>query len=313
MYIGKSSNLRRRIADHRRSWGFLRKRSWLREDKPWSFCFLLTLNALEASQLEFQLIKEWMPLYNVKDNDEEEPQVIALNLQNPFPALELQMARQATGSRTLYIGPFVFLKRAYSLYQFLSSKYKLRRCNDREFQKGSKGCLYFQIKKCLGPCFRREEVEEIYKSMVAEIEAIFDGKVKGLQRDLKMLLRKAIKSLDFESAENYYRLLKTLKYFSQKQAVILPIAVDFCVSESIPLGQTILSLIFRYFRGQLLSFEMTFEEQGIKEINGEVILEDFSLNRIKSLLKLNLRLYKNILLKQNTKEVSYVKFAGNFY
>lgn len=315
LYIGKSTNLRRRLADHKRSWSFLKKRSWLRGETPWSFSLIFTSNSLEASQLEFQLIKEWQPLYNIKDNDEEEPQVISLDLDEIFPALRLESSRYKASARTYYLGPFVFLRRIYLLYNLLLTKFKLRRCKDNQFRKGSRGCLFFQIRRCLGPCFQSREVEVVYDNMVQDILKIFHGKTQDLRYELRLILKEKVKSMDFESASSYFHLIKALRYLSQRLTVILPVGATFMQSEGTKVGASFLKLTVGYERGLLTKFDITLEPNHEYLLSEKTDTVSIYNSYITKFLRLNLKYWCKILkaYKLNSEEVYHVGDSGSFH
>ena len=216
IYVGKAKRLKARVSSY-----FRKQEDWKVEEliKEHAIVeYILTKNELEALLLEAQLIRSYKPKYNV-----------LLKYSNPFVYLvitqeklpQLQLVRRKTGKGTFF-GPFLYMKRARSSYEYLVRSLKLRLCNAKIEQ----GCLDFHMGTCAGNCMPTFSTDE-YTIRLLIAQRLLEGKYQ----DCEILLKKQIVEhntrLEFEksrrlstylnSLESLFETLKT--GFSEKKYV----------------------------------------------------------------------------------------------
>jgi len=101
----------------------------------------------DALILENSLIKQLRPKYNILLRDDKTYPYIYIDLNEAFPRFEITR-KVVKGSKIKYFGPFSLGAREiydtiYEIFPLIQKKSCL---------KGGKLCLFYQIKRCLGPC-----------------------------------------------------------------------------------------------------------------------------------------------------------------
>ncbi len=106
IYVGKASNLRRRMSQYfqpsREHRADPKLRSLINSIESWEF--IPVRNEEESLILESRLIKEFAPRYNILMRDDKRHLMLKLDLAETFPRLKL--ARLKKDDSCLYFGPF---------------------------------------------------------------------------------------------------------------------------------------------------------------------------------------------------------------
>ena len=110
-------------------------------------------NDVEALMLEYSLIKQHKPRFNVRLRDDKSYPFLAVTLRDEWPRAMVRRGAKDKGSR--YFGPYAH---AYAIRETLDSllrTFPIRTCSDNKFhthQRQGRPCLLFHIEKCSGPC-----------------------------------------------------------------------------------------------------------------------------------------------------------------
>ena len=152
----------------------------------------------DALILENSLIKQLRPKYNILLRDDKTYPYIYIDLKEDFPRFEITR-KIVKGKDIKYFGPFShsgreILDAIYDIFPLVQKKSCL---------KGKKLCLFYQIKKCLGPCEGKVD-KKTYKNLIDEaIALLYDKKTlcKKLEKNMldlsqKMLFEEASKVRD---------------------------------------------------------------------------------------------------------------------
>ncbi|MDP3093667.1 MAG: GIY-YIG nuclease family protein [bacterium] len=202
LYIGKAVNLKRRVRDHFRKANLKDK---LLADLTEKVGYFQTGSEIEALILEANLIKRYLPKYNVMWRDgknylyvgfakEELPRIFITHQPDATASkLKTQNAkRKATAQNLKLIGPFIdgkslkialrLLRRVFPYY--VSGKHASKPCQ---------GCL---IGLCPGP---NPDVRE-YRKNIRNLAAVLKGKGAKILKDLKKGMVEAAEIQNFEKA-----------------------------------------------------------------------------------------------------------------
>ena len=165
IYVGKAVNLKLRMQQYFRPGGDGRRSIPFLVEKVRKIEFRITGNEAKALFLEDELIKKYLPRYNVLGRDDKSYPSLELTVLEPFPRLIPAHRHLKKGSR--YFGPFVIGVSADELLRRYRDRFKLRRCTINQMRKG-KPCLYYQIERCCAPCAGLVSEEE-YATYVEKI------------------------------------------------------------------------------------------------------------------------------------------------
>ena len=155
--------------------------------------YILVENENDSLILENSLIKQLKPKYNILLRDDKTYPYIYIDLAEEFPRFEITR-KVIKGREIKYFGPFAtggrsILDSLYDLFPLVQKK---------SCVKGKKVCLFYQIKKCLGPC-EGKVTPQRYREIVDEAASYINNKNRLRERLNERMMRYA-ETLQFEEA-----------------------------------------------------------------------------------------------------------------
>ena len=209
LYVGKAKKLRSRVHQYFDRVYFNKTANLVKQIEDVEF--VMTRSEKEALVLEINLIKQYMPPFNVIFMDDKHYPYIALSKEK-FPRLSIR--RDAKSKKYKHYGPFPDSKAAYKVLHLLNNIYPLRKCKNIP----STSCLYYHMGQCLGPCVNKLEGSE-YVSYSKEIDKFFKGYSNDILKDLTDKMYKASDELNFEKAQECKNLIDGIKSITSKQII----------------------------------------------------------------------------------------------
>ncbi len=225
-YVGKTSNLRRRLQRLLgRADGQTRKLN-LRERVRWVE-WTATGSDFEASLLLYRMLRREFPKSYDRRLRLRFAPLVKLILDNPYPRATvttrisgLQSGGLQSGGLTSsggvkgnaqYFGPFATRVAAEKFANDALDLFKMRRCTfdlnpDPQFP----GCIYSEMKMCLAPCFKGCTDEE-YAVEVERVQQFFESGGQSLVREIERQRDEASTNLDFEAAAALHTRLEKVK------------------------------------------------------------------------------------------------------
>ncbi len=217
IYIGKAKNLNKRIHSY-----FSKGR-----DHPYKLSLILmnadtlehiiTATEKEALILEGNLIKKYRPRYNVIFKDDANYPLLKLDINNRYPRLSL--VRRVKNDGALYFGPFTPASAVRSTLRLIGPIFPLRKCKTKEAPKRSRPCLNYQLGRCLAPCCVDVSIED-YQEIVDQVKLFLEGRNKELISQLKEIMHKASRELDFEKAARVRDQIRAVEKTVERQTVV---------------------------------------------------------------------------------------------
>src|SRR5215469_4729433 len=196
LYVGKASNLKNRVANYTHPANLPnRLKRMVAETRAMEV--VVTHTEVEALLLECNLIKRFMPRYNVLLRDDKSFPYIHLTGNSDFA--QLTKHRGATGEAGDYFGPFASAGAVNRTLIALQRAFLLRSCSDSIFKSRTRPCLLYQIKRCSAPCVGRID-KEGYERLVDEARAFLRGRSRDVQERLAARMTEMSEALDFEGA-----------------------------------------------------------------------------------------------------------------
>ena len=156
----------------------------------------------DALILENSLIKQLRPKYNILLRDDKTYPYIYIDLNEDFPRFEITR-KVVKGSKIKYFGPFSLGAR--EIYDSLYEIFPL--IQKKSCLKSGKLCLFYQIKRCLGPCEGKISSED-YKKIVDKAMALLYDKKALVAHLQERMLSYANKELFEEASGVRDRILK---------------------------------------------------------------------------------------------------------
>ncbi len=196
IYVGKANSLKNRVANYTHPANLSNRiRRMIAETR--SMEFVITHTEVEALLLECNLIKRFMPRYNVLLRDDKSFPYIHLTGDGEFA--QLTKHRGAMGDAGDYFGPFASAGSVNRTLIALQRAFLLRSCSNSIFSSRTRPCLLYQIKRCSAPCVGRVD-KEGYDRLVTEARAFLKGRTKDVQERLATRMTEMSDALDFEGA-----------------------------------------------------------------------------------------------------------------
>ena len=220
IYVGKASNLRQRLSNYFQAPRNLHPRTAQMVETAESVEWTTVRNEVEALMLEYSLIKEHRPRFNVRLRDDKSYPFLAVTVDDQWPRALVMRGRKRKGTR--YFGPYAHAYAIRDTLDLLLRSFPIRTCSPAKFnqhERLGRPCLLFHIEKCVGPCVG--EIEEMpYRELVNELIAFLDGDTDEIVDRLDADMQAAASSLEFERAARLRdRLLAVRKAIEKQQMV----------------------------------------------------------------------------------------------
>ncbi len=197
LYIGKAKNIKKRLQSHFKE--ELDQRKIKIFENTETIDFIITEDEISALFLENNLIKAYQPKFNVNLKDDKTYPYIALSIRDKFP--KIYYTRKVIEGN-LYFGPFYPAYKAKKIISFIQKSFGICSCKRDLNKTYKKPCLYFYMKRCLGPCILGLITEKIYKKKLKQAILFLEGKDKKLLGEIKKEIEEKAKSLKFEEANH---------------------------------------------------------------------------------------------------------------
>jgi len=220
IYVGKASSLRQRLSNYFQDPRNLHPRTAQMVATATSVEWIEVRNEVEALMLEYSLIKQHRPRFNVRLRDDKSYPFLAVTLDEQFPRAMVMRGRKRKGTR--YFGPYAHAYAIRDTLDLLLRSFPIRTCSQGKFnehQRLGRPCLLFHIEKCSGPCVG--EIEEMpYLQLVQELCDFLDGDTDEIVHRLEDEMAAAAKELEYELAARMRDRLMAVRRAIEKQQMV---------------------------------------------------------------------------------------------
>jgi excinuclease ABC subunit C len=227
IYVGKAASLRSRLSNYFAK--HLPPRTAQMVATAESVEWIQVANDVEALMLEFNLIKQHRPRFNVRLVDDKSYPFLAVTVGDEWPRPMVMRGAKRKGVR--YYGPFGHAYAIRETLDLLLRTFPLRTCSDNKFQlhqRQGRPCLLFHIEKCSGPCVGEVDAET-YRQLTEELLAFLDGDTDAIVKRLDAEMRAASSELEFERAARLRDQLKSVRKAIERQQMVADRNEDFDV------------------------------------------------------------------------------------
>lgn len=215
IYVGKAKDLNKRVSSYFRGQQSSQKTIALVRQIT-RIEVTVTHSESEALILENNLIKQYLPKYNVLLRDDKSYPYILLTDQ-PHPRLSFHRGpRKVSGQ---YFGPYPSGSAVRESLRIMQKVFPVRQCEDSYYQARSRPCLQYQLKRCLAPCVKGYVSDEDYLQQVEFVKLFLQGRNQEVISQLVEKMDKASQQLAFEKAAQYRDQLAALRRIREQQAV----------------------------------------------------------------------------------------------
>lgn len=212
IYVGKAIILKNRVNSYFRGAHDYKTSKLVSNIKD--FDYIVTKNEKEALILEYNLIKEYDPYFNIVFKDDKSyPYILLMNDEYPYVEV-IRLKKRSKKVDGRLFGPYPDVGAARNMVDIINKLYPSRKCNPIKKEL----CLYYHIGTCLGYC-KYEINKNDCERMKREIASFLSGNTSYVLSNLKEQMQEATDKLEFEKAAEYRDLINDIKITTSKQAV----------------------------------------------------------------------------------------------
>lgn len=214
IYIGKAKNLKKRVSSYFRKTGLTSKTRVMAAQIA-TIETTVTHTENEALILENNLIKEFMPRYNILLRDDKTYPYLFIS-DHAFPRLSLHRGTKRKKGR--YFGPYPSAGAVRESLSLLQKLFPVRQCDETYYQNRSRPCLQYQIKRCTAPCVGLVTEQE-YAEDIGHTILFLEGKNQQVIDTLSQQMEQASADLNFEKAALDRDKIVSLRRVQERQYV----------------------------------------------------------------------------------------------
>ncbi len=211
LYVGKAKSLRKRAGSYLGTSPEPRINAMVAEAADIEF--LVTDSEAEALLLENNWIKRRKPHYNVLLRDDKTYPYLKLTA-GPWPRIAFTRRIREDGGE--YFGPYLPGGLARKAIKLVQKLFEIRVCRIPIDGSLPRPCLYYDMRRCLGPCVDGLTTPEAYGEAVAAARLFLTGRTAELARRLKREMRQASEALEYERAARLRDLAHEVEAVSQR-------------------------------------------------------------------------------------------------
>jgi excinuclease ABC subunit C len=223
IYVGKAKSIKKRLPAY---WsGPLHPRTEAMMAQAETVEWIVASGEVDALMLEYNLIKQHHPRFNVRYRDDKSYPYLAVTVGERWPRAHVMRGRRRKGVR--FFGPF---GHAYAIRKTLDSLtrvFPIRTCSDGFFEqrrRARRPCLYYDIGRCAGPCVpgKTGVTDEGYRRIVDGLVNFLAGNHRPVLRELEREMRAASERQEFELAARYRDRVQAAHRALEQQEMAFP-------------------------------------------------------------------------------------------
>ena len=220
IYVGKAINLRSRVSSYFADPATLHPRTASMMSFADKVEWIEVRNEVEALLLEYALIKEHKPRFNIRLQDDKSFPFMAVTTDEEWPRAMMFRGKRRKGVR--YFGPYVHPGAIRDTLELLLRTFPIRTCAASKFKQHERlgrPCLLFHIEKCSGPCVGEISAVD-YKVHVDGLMKFLDGDNTEIVATMEKQMIAASEATDFERAAKIRDRLTAIHQVLEKQQMV---------------------------------------------------------------------------------------------
>ena len=218
LYVGKAKSLRSRVSSYFGTGLAPRTESMIASAA--GVDWIVSSGEVAALQLEFNLIQQHRPRFNVRYRDDKSYPYLAVTLSEEFPRAMVVRGRKKKGDR--YYGPYAHAYAIRETLDLLLRVFPIRSCSQGVFDRANKTnrpCLLYHIGRCSAPCVGKVSPEE-HRQIVQRFCRFLDGNHGPVLKELDEDMRRAAQKLEFEQAARRRDQLVAVRKAIERQEMV---------------------------------------------------------------------------------------------
>lgn len=220
IYVGKAINLRSRVSSYFADPSTLHPRTASMMSFADKVEWIEVRTEVEALLLEYALIKEHKPRFNIRLQDDKSFPFLAITTDEEWPRAMMFRGKRRKGVR--YFGPYVHPGAIRDTLELLLRTFPVRTCAASKFKQHERlgrPCLLFHIEKCSGPCVG-EISKDDYDTHVSGLMKFLNGDNTEIVATMEKQMIAASNATDFERAAKVRDRLAAIHQVLEKQQMV---------------------------------------------------------------------------------------------
>ena len=220
IYVGKAKNLRSRLNSYFGSPHLLHPKTASMVAAADSVEWITVQTEVQALMLEYSLIKQYRPRFNIRLRDDKSYPHLAITMSDEWPRAMVRRGAKVKGHK--YFGPYGNAYAIRDTLNLLLRSFPVRTCSDSKLathEKLGRPCLLFHIEKCSGPCVG-EVTRPDYDLLVKDLSDFLDGDTDPVVKRLEADMQNAARALEFEKAARVRDRLVSVRRAIDKQQLV---------------------------------------------------------------------------------------------
>lgn len=216
IYVGKAINLKRRVDSY---FDLHLERKTTKMISQAKYLSIIKVNSeLEALLLESNLIRKYMPQYNIQAKDDKHPLYIRITKEN-YPRVITARKISETEKNLAFFGPFPNSSNVKSVLRMLRRIFPYS-----DHKMGKRGCLYSHIGLC-DPCpneivqktenLRQKKLTKQYFKNIRRVRNILSGNFNAVRKEMIKEMEGYSKKQEYEKASEVRNKIRILDYITQ--------------------------------------------------------------------------------------------------
>ena len=239
--------------------------------------WIVASSEVEAIMLEYSLIKQHRPRFNIRLRDDKSYPYLAITRSDRWPRAHVMRGRRRKG--TAYFGPYAHTYAIRKTLDLVLRTFPVRTCSDSLFRRQQlqgRPCLLFHIEKCSGPCVG-EVTDEDYRKAVEGLSSFLQGDIDQVVEEITDRMNQSSEAMEYEAAARHRDRLADLEKALARQEMVTDRREDFdlIAEHGDELETAIWVLFVRRGRvvGRLGSVVDRVEELNRRELAGSILRE----------------------------------------
>ncbi len=224
IYVGKAKDLKKRVSSYFNKSAAPNRKTLRMVWEVGSIECTVVNSEFDALLLENNLIKQYLPKYNIRLKDDKSFPYIWIPDERFPRIIPIRNKHNYHGGR--FFGPYANVVAMKSVLDLLRKLYTIRTCkynlSEENIRKGKfKVCLEYHLGNCQGPCEGLQS-EEDYLGDIEQAINVLKGRLGLVKKYFKDKMLEASEELNFETAQHMKERLDLLEKFQARTTIVNP-------------------------------------------------------------------------------------------
>ena len=269
LYVGKAKRLRQRVRSYFGGEHEHTSKTRVLLEQVTDLETIVVPSEAQALLLEYNLIKEHRPRFNVVLRDDKSYPYVKVTVQEAYPRVFVTRQLLADGAR--YFGPYTDVGSMRRALNIVKRIFTVRSCRyDMPREMPERACLDFYIQRCKAPCIGAQSVED-YRAMTEEVLMFLEGRTDEVTQRVRERMAAASDALEYERAAELRDALSQLGRMEEPSLIVEVEGGERDVVGYARDGEDACVVILRVRKGRLMGREHRFLEHVEEAPDAEVL------------------------------------------